>query len=46
MLKDIGTKARQDIERLLGNRTFIELWVKVKDDWRNNPQTIKTLGYE
>ncbi len=46
MLKDIGTKARHEIEGLLDNRAFIELWVKVKEDWRNNPSTIRTLGYE
>lgn len=45
MLKKIGTEARMDIERLLGMRVMLQLWVKVREDWRNKPGDLKTLGY-
>lgn len=45
MLKLIGTQARIDIERLLGTKIFLELWVKVKKNWRNNKKTLRDLGY-
>ncbi len=45
MLREIGGKARQDIERLLGCKAFLELWVKVRKDWRNRDRTLKDLGY-
>ncbi|KXG43189.1 GTPase Era [Tepidibacillus decaturensis] len=45
MLKEIGKKAREDIERLLGTKTFIELWVKVKEDWKNRDYLLKDFGY-
>src|SRR5699024_11539471 len=35
MLKNIGKKAREDIEALLGTKVYLELWVKVQKDWRN-----------
>jgi GTP-binding protein Era len=44
-LKSIGTKARHDIEGLLGTRVFLELWVKIKKDWRSDERTLKELGY-
>ena len=46
MLKKIGTLAREDIERLLGTRVNLRLWVKVKEDWRNREGMLKTLGYD
>jgi GTPase len=46
MLKRIGTQAREEIERLLGTKVFLELWVKVKPDWRNSNNMLKTLGYK
>lgn len=46
MLKKIGSMARPDIERVLGNRVYLELWVKVKEDWRNKMSVLRTLGYE
>lgn len=46
MLKKIGTHARVDIERLLGTKVFLELWVKVKKDWRDDPFTLKGFGYK
>lgn len=45
MLKLIGSKARLDIERLLGNKIFLELWVKVKADWRNREGLLREFGY-
>ncbi|MEQ6387876.1 GTPase Era [Bacillaceae bacterium S4-13-58] len=45
MLKEIGTRARQDIEQLLGNHVFLELWVKVQKDWRNRMNQLQELGF-
>ena len=44
-LKEIGRQARMDIERLLGSKIFLELWVKVKKDWRNRESVLKELGF-
>ncbi len=46
MLKKIGSAARYEIERLLDTKIFLELWVKVKPDWRNNDSMLKDLGYK
>ncbi|MBR5291943.1 MAG: GTPase Era [Clostridia bacterium] len=46
MLKRIGTEARKDMEWLLGTRVNLQLWVKVKNDWRNSTSVMKELGYE
>lgn len=46
MLKRIGTEARKDMERLLGSRVNLQLWVKVKEDWRNSAAMLGELGYE
>ena len=46
MLKEIGAAARYEIQRLLGGKVYLELWVKVKEDWRNNPNQIRNFGYE
>lgn len=46
MLKKIGTLARTDIEEMLGKKVYLELWVRVKNDWRNNSFLIKNFGYE
>ena len=45
MLKKIGTMARQDIERLLGDKVFLQLWVKVVPDWRDKSAMLKDYGY-
>lgn len=45
MIKKIGQLARRDIEELLGEKVFLELWVKVIDGWRTKPNLIKDLGY-
>ena len=44
-LKKIGSAARQDIERMLGKRVNLELWVKVKEDWKNNTALLNEIGY-
>ncbi len=46
MLKKIGSASRYEIERLLDTKIFLELWVKVKPDWRNNDNMLKNLGYQ
>ena len=46
MLKDIGMKARPDIEELLGGKVFVELWVKVRSDWRDNEISLRNFGFE
>lgn len=45
-LKDIGSRARVDIERFLGEKVYLELWVKVKEDWRNKEAFMNTIGFE
>lgn len=46
MLKNIGTKARVEIENLLGNKVNLQLWVKVKKDWRDSDFLLKNYGYK
>ncbi len=46
MLKKIGTMARADIEKMLDKKVYLDLWVKVKTDWRNNNALIKNFGFE
>ncbi len=46
MLKKIGTLARVDIEKFLGCRVYLELWVKLKKDWRDDPYSLKSFGYK
>lgn len=46
MLRKIGTQARKDIEYLLGEKIYLDLWVKVNEDWRNKRSVLKTMGYE
>ena len=45
MLKRIGALARQDIERFMGTKVFLQTWVKVKENWRDNVNLIKNFGY-
>lgn len=45
-IKEIGSYARQDIERLLNKHVFLELQVKVDEDWRNEPTALRTYGYK
>ncbi len=46
MLKEISTKARVEIERELGKRIYLELWVKVRDKWRNSENWLRRWGYK
>ena len=45
MLKEIGKRARKDIENLLGSKVFLELWVKVQKDWRNKASQLRDYGF-
>lgn len=45
MIKDVGTLARKDIVMLLGQKIYLELWVKVEEDWRNKKGQLRKLGY-
>ena len=45
MLKEIGTEARNEIERLLDQKIYLGLWVKVKDEWRKKKPFLKEMGY-
>ena len=45
-LKQIGSYARQDIERFLGAKVYLELWVKVNENWRNKESFMNTIGFE
>ena len=45
MLKKISTMARQDCERFLGAKIYLQTWVKVKENWRDNPNLIRNFGY-
>jgi len=45
MLKEIGKRARVDIENLLGTKVFLELWVKVQKDWRNKASQLRDYGF-
>jgi GTP-binding protein Era len=45
LMKRIGTNARRDIETLLGNKVFLELFVKVKPDWREDPQFLNEIDW-
>ncbi len=45
MLKQIGSEARADLERFFGVQVHLSLWVKVKDDWRNNQHLLKEFGF-
>ncbi|MCC8089722.1 MAG: GTPase Era [Rikenellaceae bacterium] len=45
MLKKIGTQAREELEEFLGKKVYLELFVKVNPDWRNNDRALKSFGY-
>ena len=46
MLKKIGSQARHDLEKFTRSKVFLELWVKVKDNWRNSDMMLKNFGYK
>ena len=45
LLKEIGTRASRDIQQLLGNKVYLELWVKVEKDWRKRKSNLQEYGY-
>ena len=45
MLKKISTHAREDMEAFMGAKVYLETWVKVKENWRDNPNAIQNFGY-
>ena len=46
MLREIGKQARLDMEKLLGSRVFLELWVRIQKKWRKDPRALKEFGYQ
>jgi GTP-binding protein Era len=46
LLKKVGAEARAEIEKLLGAKVFLELWVKVWKNWRKDPRALRMLGYQ
>ena len=45
-IKGVGKSAREEIERLLGSKVYMEIWVKVKKDWRDKENILRNLGYQ
>ena len=45
-LKRIGTEARTELERLMGRKVFLEIWVKVRSGWADDDARLRTYGYE
>ncbi len=45
-LKRVGTQSRKEIEKLLGQKVFLRLWVKVKENWTDDDKAMRSLGYE
>ncbi len=46
MLREIGRRAREDIQRFLGQRVYLDLWVKVRKNWRSDPRALRYFGYD
>ena len=46
MLREIGKQARLDMEKLLGAKVFLELWVRIQKKWRKDPRALKEFGYQ
>ena len=46
MLKRISSQARRDIEKFMGAKVYMETWVKVKENWRDNVNFIRARGYD
>jgi len=45
LLKKIGSQAREDIQRLVGNKVYLQLWVKIREDWADDEQSLAVFGY-
>ncbi|MHB8481409.1 MAG: GTPase Era [Nitrospiria bacterium] len=46
LLKKIGTEARLELEKIIGSKVYLETWVEVSENWKNNDEVLKSLGYE
>ncbi len=46
MLRKIGAAARYEIERALGRQVYLDLWIKVRKNWRQDPTSLRWLGYD
>jgi GTP-binding protein Era len=46
LLKKVGTEARLELEKVIGAKVYLETWVEVNENWKNNDQVLKSLGYE
>ena len=46
MLKKIGTRARKDVEKLLQQKVYLDLWIKIEKDWRDNEALLRRMGYK
>ena len=46
MLKKVSSLARKDMEKFMGTKIFLQTWVKVKENWRDNPAAIQNFGYK
>ena len=44
-LKKVGSQAREDIQRLVENKVYLQLWVKIREDWADNEQSLAAFGY-
>jgi GTP-binding protein Era len=45
-LKEVGTEARKDVERLVGHKVYLELFVKVEEGWRDSPRALNEMGID
>ena len=45
-LRDIGAAAREELEELFGKKVYLDLWIKVKEDWRDRPDWLRAFGYD
>ncbi len=46
ILKNVGLKARQELERMLGKKVFLQSWVKLKENWSDDERVLKSMGYD
>lgn len=46
LIKRVGTYAREELEKVTGGKVYLDLWVKVKENWRDREGLVRTLGYD